>query len=441
MREIALKRIFIFWLPLAATWLMMSAEGPFLAAVIARLAEAKYNLAAYGVAFAFALIIESPVIMMLSASTALVRDWQSFCKLRNFTYVLNALLTAVILIVIIPQVFHWITITVMGLPVKVSGLTHGALILLLPWPGAIGFRRFYQGMLIRHDKTRLVAYGTIIRITTMAATALLLYHLMQLPGAWVGGAALSVGVTAEAIASRLMVSRTIEALRSEENPFHLERVDHRPLSYAGIFQFYYPLALTSILGLAIQPLVTFFLGQSRMAVESLAVFPVVNSFLFIFRSMGLSYQEVGITFLGDRDEGFEPLKRFALLLALAVTVLLGLVGFSPLFMVWFHHISGLEITLAEFARLPVLILLLLPAFSIMLAFERAIMVNHARTRPITIATGLEVAIIFVSLTVMIHGYYAIGIIAAAAALMFGRLVSVSYLFLSVKKVLAFKRSV
>ncbi|MCK4558957.1 MAG: hypothetical protein KAV45_04180 [Calditrichia bacterium] len=40
------RKISIFWLPLAATWLMMAFEGPFLAAIIARLAEPKFNLAA-----------------------------------------------------------------------------------------------------------------------------------------------------------------------------------------------------------------------------------------------------------------------------------------------------------------------------------------------------------------------------------------------------------
>ena len=58
------------------TWLMMSLEGPFLAAVIARLAEPKHNLAAYGVAFALAILVEAPVIMMMSASTAVVGFWR-----------------------------------------------------------------------------------------------------------------------------------------------------------------------------------------------------------------------------------------------------------------------------------------------------------------------------------------------------------------------------
>ena len=82
--EISQKKIFKFWYPLAATWLMMAFEGPFLAAIIARLPEAKYNLAAYGVAYSFALLSEAPVIMMMAASTALVKNSQSYFKLRNF---------------------------------------------------------------------------------------------------------------------------------------------------------------------------------------------------------------------------------------------------------------------------------------------------------------------------------------------------------------------
>ena len=66
------------------------------------------------------------------------------------------------------------------------------------------------------------------------------------------------------------------------------------MSYRSIFAFYYPLAMTSILALGVHPMITFFLGQSRMPLESLAVMPVVNSLVFLFRSFGLSYQEVAI---------------------------------------------------------------------------------------------------------------------------------------------------
>jgi progressive ankylosis protein len=91
--------------PLAAQWIMMALEGPFLAAIIARMGEPAFNLAAYGVAFALAILIESPVIMLMSASTALVDDAESYRRLRNFAHALNAGSTALLLFVLIPPVY------------------------------------------------------------------------------------------------------------------------------------------------------------------------------------------------------------------------------------------------------------------------------------------------------------------------------------------------
>ena len=123
---------------------MMAVEGPYLAAIMARLPDATVNLAAFGVAFAFAIIIESPVIMLMSASTALVEDGPSYRALRRFSYGLASLLTGIQLIVLLPFVFTGIS-QLLALPPDVMHLTHGSLALLLPWPAAIAYRRFRQG--------------------------------------------------------------------------------------------------------------------------------------------------------------------------------------------------------------------------------------------------------------------------------------------------------
>ena len=57
------------WLPLEAAWLLMAIEGPFIAAVVARLADPTLNLAAFGVAFPLGMLFESPIILIMSAST------------------------------------------------------------------------------------------------------------------------------------------------------------------------------------------------------------------------------------------------------------------------------------------------------------------------------------------------------------------------------------
>src|SRR3972149_3830267 len=89
-----LARILRTWWPLAASWMLMGAELPALSAIVARLPDPEINLAAYGgIVFPLALIIESPIIMLLAASTALSKDLDSYQKMRRFMMVSGPLLT------------------------------------------------------------------------------------------------------------------------------------------------------------------------------------------------------------------------------------------------------------------------------------------------------------------------------------------------------------
>lgn len=410
---------------------MMAAEGPFLAAVIARLPEAKYNLAAHGVAFAFAILIEAPVIMLMSASTALVEDAVSYRRLRNFANVLNAGSTLALLAALIPPVFDFLMRTLIGLPPEVADLTYGALWLFLPWPAAIGVRRFIQGVLIRSGRTRLVATGTVIRLCAMATTALALFVLTDLPGAWVGAASLSAAVVTEAVAARLMAMRVVRDLLAgpEVAP------DGTRLEYGRISSFYFPLLLTAVIGLTVHPMLTFFMGRAASPVESLAVFPVVHALSFIFRALGLSFQDAAIALLGRENEHFPELARFGALLGVAASIGLAVIAFTPLADVWFVTISGLTRELADFALTPTRIMAVLPALSVLLSFQRAILMASRWTKPITTATVIEVAGIAVAFAI---GGWWVGLVGATAAFLsyvVGRSCSTLYLTPRVARVL------
>jgi hypothetical protein len=425
------KEILLFWMPLALQWLMMSLEGPFLAAVIARGAEPEYNLAAYGVAWAFAILIESPVIMLMSAATALVENAATYRKLRNFAAALNLGATSVFAVVLIPAVHDWGMGEVMGLPAPVVRLVYGALCFLVPWPAAIGYRRFLHGVLIRSGRTRLVALGTVVRIATLALSALLLFHFTDLPGAWVGAAALTTGVNVEALVARVMAARAIrELLATPEAPSGLPAP-----SYPEIARFYYPLAITSFLGLTVQPMLTFFMGRAPLPIESLAVFPVVHGLSFLFRALGFSYQEVVIALSGRRLENVGRLGQFGLGLALASSVMLALVAFTPLVDFWFVTVSGLASELAALAVAPAQVSVLLPAVAVAIAFQHGVLVRGRRTNPVTFATLVEVLAIAGLFGVLGFGLDLMGVTAAVGAMMGGRLAGNLVLVYSVRQVL------
>lgn len=461
------RAILLLWSPLALQWLMMAIEGPFLAAVIARLPDPTINLAAYGVAYAFAILVESPVIMLMSASTALAEDSASYRRLRVFAAGLNAFATALLLLVLIPPVFDQVMEGLIGVPAEVAHGVYGALWLLLPWPAAIGYRRFLHGLLIRSGRTRRVAYGTLVRLAAMATAAGAL-AAGGMPGAWVGAGALTAGVLAEAVAARLMAAGTVREVlatpaaggagsraesptRSHDGVVPAEGAaaggtESPPGSrgaavpaaaaaaggsdleaYAAITRFYYPLALTSFIALTVQPMLTFFMGRAPSPIESLAVFPVVHSLVFLFTCLGLSYQEAVIALVGRRYEHAPALGRFGTRLGIGASAALAVVAFTPLAGVWFERVSGLAPHLAAIAVSPIRFAVLLPALSVALAFQRALLVQTRTTRPITHATMIEVAAI--ALLFPLFGWWIglTGVTAAMLAFVGGRSAGVAFL--------------
>jgi hypothetical protein len=419
--------ILLFWLPLAATWLMMAAEGPYIAAIIARLENAAPNLAAYGVAFSLAWLVESPIMMLLSASNALVRDRASFLALRRFALWLNCIVTAGMVIVALPPVFRFVGEGLIDLPPAISQLAQVATAILIPWPAAIGYRRFYQGILTRHHLTRRVAYGTVVRLVTMSVTALVLAKTVTLPGASIAAIALVSGVLAEAFASRWMAREIVAQIVASD-----EVAVGALVRMPEIARFYYPLALTSMLSMALGPLVTFGLGHGRAPLESLASWPVVISLVFLFRSGGLGYQEAAVALIGKGEGHVREVTRVGLWLGFAFSTVLAFLALTPFETIWLQRVAGLTPELASFAVWPVRIMILLPALEYLLAVQRARLILEHRTRLITLATAIETGGLGVTLFFTVGAFGMIGAIAGAISTMVGRVAANLYLFMRLR---------
>ncbi len=257
----------------------------------------------------------------------------------------------------------------------------------------------------------------------MSLTALGAFLASGMPGAWVGALGLSAGVVVEALASRAMSREVVADLRRRRRAPERMAVLRLP----SLVRFYAPLGLTTFIALSSQPLVTFFMGQARFPIESLAVLPVIHGVTFIFRAVGLSYLEVVIALLGPHREHFARLRNFAVLLAVGATAGLSAIALTPLANVWFETISGLSPELTELALLPLAILAVFPALSVALHLQRGVLVHARHTRPTARATALEVLTIAAVLSVAIHGFDLVGAVAASFAILAGRIVGVIWL--------------
>ncbi|RLB74974.1 MAG: hypothetical protein DRH06_08850, partial [Deltaproteobacteria bacterium] len=197
--------------------------------------------------------------------------------------------------------------------------------------------------------------------------------------------------------------------------------------YREIWDYYLPLALTPFIALSIHPLVTFFLGKSRDPLESLAVMPVIYGLTFVFRAIGLSYQEVAIALLGENRNNYLKVRNFAVILGISTSACLSLIAFTPLSQIWFRDLSGLNDLLTNFATLPLQIMAIFPALTVLICFQRSVLIVTRVTNPISIATAIEAVGIFSVLLIAMLYFPLPGVVAASIAYVIGRLLAIAAL--------------
>jgi len=367
------RQIFIFWLPLGLMWLMMAAEQPALTAVIARMQDAEVNLAAFGVVFAIALVAESPIIQMLSAATALSGHRQNYQLLLRFMLLMSLVLVGLHLLVGLTPLYDFVVGGILQVPDHVLEASRWPFVVMAPFSAAVGYRRLWQGVLIRHGKTWVVPVSMISRLIALAVILALGFYRWELSGAMVAAIAISAGVVLAAVAAgflnRIFVTPTMrDADEGEE-----------VLGWHGLLSFYVPLSLTTVVFLLARPAMTFGIARAPLPELSLAVWPVINAYLFLFNSLALSHQEAAIALIKEHPESMPRLRVFTAALAGALSGLMLLSALTPMGTWWFRNVSGLPPALLDLTRTPVLILAIVPALVTYKAWYRANYVGEGRT--------------------------------------------------------------
>jgi hypothetical protein len=372
-----LKRIFTTWWPLAASWLLMGIELPAVSATMARLADPEINLAAYGgVVFPLSLIIEAPIIMLLAASTALSKDKPSYLKIRRFMMVTSGFLTGLHILIAFTPLYYLLVEKILGVPEVIVEPARIGLMIMTPWTWAIAYRRFNQGVLIRFGHSQAVGVGTVIRLAADALVLLLGLMVANIDGIVVATSAVIAGVICEAFYSGIVVKPVVKG-QLEKAP-----TIEPPLDLNSFLKFYVPLAMTSLLLLLANPIISASVSRMPRALDSLAVWPVIGGLIFIFRSPGVAYNEVVVALLDEPKSSFN-LRKFALYLSIITSGLLALVAITPLSNIWFEKISALTPKLSLMAQTGLWLAVLIPAFNVWQSWYQGVLVHGRKTGGIT----------------------------------------------------------
>lgn len=326
----------------------MAVESPICVTVLSRLPAAELNTAAFLILMSIALFIESPIIDLLSTSTTLSKNHHNFSVLSRFVWILVFGTAFVHAVVILTPLYWVVTERILGVPLPVAQAARFGLAFMIPWSPAIAWRRYRQGILIRFHRTRMVGFGTAVRVSTIALVNLVLFFTTRLPGVEIVGIALVSAVCAEALFAHwasvpvvrehlsqtsspkldaddkfepadapLELSDSLLAVGNIEEPSQ-EDPRQGPLTMRKLLAFHSPLVLTTMVALVGMPTVSAFLSKSPEPVRSLAAWQVAFSLLWLFRTITFALPEVVITLYND-EQSAKKLRDFCIWIGFATS--------------------------------------------------------------------------------------------------------------------------
>jgi len=395
LESITPRRIFSFWWPLLAVWVFMTIEQPVLAAAITRMPDATVNLAALWVAFSLALLVESPIIQILSAATALATSRERYRELLLFLTKIAGATTLLHGVLAVPPVFSFVAGTLLDVPPEVVPRARQVFLIMLPFSAAVGYRRLWQGVLIRLGRTRSVTESTLGRLLVMVGILLVAVNVFpdsEKGHMWASGA-LIAGVVAGAAYALWLLHRRGMAELPQADPRGL-------IGAAALWKFYVPLASTSVIFLASRPLLTLGMSQAAFPLESLASWPVVHGLIIVFVSVGFSYQEVVIALLGASRDNTVPVGRFAWS---AGAITSGLFGALALFggAYWVVRVLfGLDAALLPFTTEALFIVIPVPFFMTLKSWYRGVLIDAGKTSVLASAVALNAGVILLLVLVL-----------------------------------------
>lgn len=370
-----MRRITQTWWPLAAGWFLMTVEIPALSAVAARQPHPEISLASWGLVFSLALILASPAMMLLSASTALSRDDASYRKVSLYTWVIALGLTAVHALLAFTPLFDLVVVGLIAAPPEIIEPSRLGLAIMLPYIAGLAYRRFNYGVLIRFNHTRAVTLGAIVRllVDVVVIGAMLLMGVND--GLLLVTITFTSGIVGEAVYSGFRVRPVLQELR-------LAKPVAQALTLRSFIVFFMPLVMTSLLQILVQPMGTAALSRMPNPLDSLAVWPVVYGLVILWTSFGMAYTEAVVVLL-DAPRAVYALHTFTLWGSIVVFGLLFIVAATPLAGLWFTYVAALPAELSQAATLSLWAGLLIPSLAFYQSWYTGTLVNERATRGIT----------------------------------------------------------
>jgi progressive ankylosis protein len=418
------------FIPLSLSDVSMALGDPLTITTLAHLPDARSNIAAVGVAKAIAIFCESPIIMLLHASNALAPTQASRRALWQFALIASGSMSLLLALTTIPAIFTIVGEGWLGVAPSLSGTIRSTLAIVILWPFAIGWRRYFQGLLIHSGESNAVAMAGIIRLLVVGGI-LAGGFLLRANGAVVAGMSLVWGVIAEAVVVTFLARRL-----GATKPPELVSTPELPKDFAGVWKFYAPLGGTMILGWGARAALVGIVARANDGSIALAAWPAAWGLVIVVANSTRMVQQIIIRnrkLLTDR-----VLIIFAITVGLVCSLILLSVSGTPLSQDAIGWFVGNDPELIARVRPVLLICAVMPLLVSLQNALQGFLVSEGRTWGVNQAAGVGAVVMLVAAYVGTQlGQN--GAIAAALGMMLGIIMEIGYLFYSWRSIRVSRR--
>jgi progressive ankylosis protein len=409
------------FIPLSLSDVTMALGDPLTTTTLAHLPDSRTNIAAVGVAKAIAIFCESPIIMLLHASNALAPARSSRQALWKFVLIASGLMSLLLALITIPAIFAIVGEGWLGVSPSLSNTVRSVLMIVILWPLAIGWRRYFQGLLIHSGQSYAVAQAGIVRLLVVGII-LAGGFILKTNGAIVAGLSLVWGVMAEAVAVTYLAKKLGATTLPE-----VISVPELPQDLAGVWKFYAPLGGTMMLVWGARAALVGIVARANDGEIALAAWPAAWGLVLVIANSTRMVQQIII-----RNRKLMPdrlLIIFAITVGVVCSLILLLVSGTPLSAEAISWFIGNDQELIARVRPVLLICAVMPLLVSVQNAMQGFLVSEGRTWGVNQAAWVG-AIIMLGTAYSGVKLGQNGAVAAAIGMSLGGITEIGYLFYS-----------
>jgi Na+-driven multidrug efflux pump len=195
--ELTMQKLWRFYRPLAVTSILRQVTRPVLNAGVAAAGMARASLAAWPVAWGFAILVAGPAWSLQQFTTALATDEAAYRRVRVFALGVSAIFSLLLGVVAFTPLYGVVMGGIYNLSPALQNLARPPVQVMALYPLLMGAQAVLRGVLIRGGSTGTVRSAMAVNVLTLTAMVVVGVVLFDLTGVMVAALAVLVGGLAE----------------------------------------------------------------------------------------------------------------------------------------------------------------------------------------------------------------------------------------------------